>query len=276
MSDVKKIEYDEHSVIIGRYNSGESLAKIAKIYNVHPTAIDYILKKHEIPKRSNKINSRKYIYDESFFEVIDTEEKAYWLGFIYADGYVMNKKDGGKLFGIALSIVDKEHLEKLKLSLKATYPIHEYIPNKSNYSNKNYCRIQIFGEKIFNDLGKYGVSPNKTLIVKPPAIDKVLYPHFIRGYIDGDGCITSSKKNTSDNIDFKVKILGTKELLDFIKEYIEENNVAIIHRYDQRKSTTEVFTLELGGNKQVKKFLDLIYKDAIIYLDRKYEKYLEL
>lgn len=279
MSDVKKIEYDKHPIIIERYINGETLKSIAETYKVHLSAIDYILRKHNVPKRSNKINSRKYFYNENYFETIDTKEKAYWLGFIYADGYIRSNKDGtNKMFGIALSIDDKEHLEKLKKSLNATYLIKDYTPNSNSYSNKKYSRLQIFGDKIYNDLKSHGVFPNKTLILKSPKIETKLYSHFIRGYIDGDGCITSHRKSKkkSSKKDFAVKIVGTKELLDFIKNFIESNNIATIRKYYKRRNNSKVFSLELTGNLQVKAFLNLIYKDAQIYLNRKYERYIEL
>ena len=271
MSDVKKIEYSEHPSIIERYKNGETLNSIAQTYSVDLTAIDYILRKHKVPKRSNKANSRKYTYDKEFFKNIDTEEKAYWLGFVYADGYIRANNNGtNKMFGIALSIDDKEHLEKLKENLNATYPINDYTPNPNSYSNKKYSRFQIFGEEIYDSLLSHGVFPNKTFILEAPDIDSGLQRHFIRGYIDGDGCITNSKDA------FAVKIVGTEKLLDYIKDFIESNSVAKIHKYYRRRKDSKVSTLELGGNIQVRKFLDLIYQDARIYLERKYEKYIEL
>lgn len=271
MSDVKKIGYDQHPLIIERYLEGETLRSISETYDVHPTAINYILKKYEVPKRSNKITARQYYYDICYFEKIDTPEKAYWLGFIYADGYIRSNADGSnKMFGLALSSNDKQHLEKLNNTLASTYPIKEYAPSKGSYSKNSYVRLQIFGERIYENLLSHGVFPNKTLVLKPPDIDDSLKVHFIRGYIDGDGCITSSKN------EFTVKIVGIVPILDYIKGFIEENNIAKVHKYYQRRKNTEVYSLEIGGNRQVKKMLDIIYRDSCICLDRKYEKYKEL
>lgn len=248
-----------------------SSVKIGKIFDCSASLAASLIKNRTKSLRSNKQNSRKFTYNMTYFNVIDTPEKAYWLGFIYADGYVQIRKDKSKIFGIALSTKDKLHLELLNDTLSSTYEVKEYEASEGNsYGTERYCRLQIFGEEIFDNMVKHGVVPNKTEIVKPPKINKKLYSHFIRGYIDGDGCITSSSN------EFAVKILGTVELLDFIKEFIESRNIATIHQYYKRRPTDNVESIELAGNYQVKAFLDLIYKDSTVHLNRKHEKYIEL
>ena len=262
---------EQKEEIVREYKEGSSAYVIAKKYNIKPHKIYYILKSMNVESRSNKENSRKYDYDKSYFKKIDTPEKAYWLGFIYADGYVSEQKDGSnKIFGIALAVKDIDHLRKFKKAIKATYPITTYNPSPNCYSTGEYSRIQICGDEIFNDLGKHGVVPHKTCVLKPPNIDKELIPHFIRGYNDGDGCIT--KATTS----YAVKIVGTEDMLQFIQEFIELHDVAKIHKFYKRRHTDQVMLIDLRGNTQVKNFLDLIYKDSTVHLDRKYRKYLDL
>ena len=252
--------------IVEKYNQGISTVKIAEELNDKASTIASIVKRHLGSLRSNKDNSRKYNYNKDYFKNINTPEKAYWLGFIYADGYVQHKKDGGKMFGMALAVKDILHLEKLKQCIEAEHPVHVY-KSSGGYSNNDYCRLQIFGEDIYNNLVSHGVVPNKTLILKPPTISKKLRPHFIRGYMDGDGCITSSNKQ------YAVKFVGTKEVMDYIVEYIEEKDIAKIKQMYKRRPTDEVLSLELAGNYQVKNFLDELYKHSTIHLERKYERY---
>ncbi|SHJ48604.1 LAGLIDADG family homing endonuclease [Tepidibacter formicigenes] len=267
-----KFTHEQQRYMVEMYKSGLSTVQISKHFKCTASGIAYLIKKHLGELRTNKENSRFYNYNKDYFKEINNSEKAYWLGFIYADGYV--KRNGkSKMFGIALSIDDKEHLEKFKKSIEATYPIKVYNPIENSYSKKQYCRIQIFGEEIFNNLVKHGVIENKTLRLEPPNIKKDLVPHFIRGYMDGDGTITY---NSSNKKEFRVKIVGVKNMLNFIKKFIEENNIATINKFYQRRKTDKVYSIELGGNNQVKKFLDLIYKDSTIYLDRKYNRYKEL
>lgn len=105
--------------IIEKYNAGISGIEIAKKLNVKPYVIYRILNKHNVKTRSNKVNSRKFYCDENSFSEINSEESAYWLGFMYADGYVT--KEG--YVGLALSIIDKDHLEKFNnfFEIKLSY-----------------------------------------------------------------------------------------------------------------------------------------------------------
>ena len=101
-----KISQELENNIIKDYQDGLSMDNVASKYSINRKTVAAALKRNNIQARSNKINSRKYIHDFNYFETIDTEEKAYWLGFIYADGYISIRK--GKDFtdyklGIAIS-----------------------------------------------------------------------------------------------------------------------------------------------------------------------------
>lgn len=257
------------------YNKGMGTTTISRVLEVSAGKVIYFVKKN-IGLRSCKQAAKKFQCDEKFFDVIDTEEKAYWLGFIYADGYVSKQKYGKKV-GITLSENDIDHLEKFKESIKFEGPIHTFQPkeNATNYTKNPYSRILISSDHMFDALVKHGVVEHKTNILHAPKIDANLQAAFIRGYLDGDGCITRyvAKHNC---MSYAVRILGTENLLDYIKEFIESNNVAKIRRYYQRRPGQKVRSLEFAGNYQVRKFLDLIYQDAHIYLDRKHNRYIDL
>jgi len=270
------IPKSEYKNIIDKYIKGFSATKIADIYDCDCSVIYNILKKENINIRSNKINSRKYNYNISYFNKIDTEEKAYWLGFIYADGY-LGVQEYGKRLGIALSIVDINHLEKFKSAIGATYPIKIYKPTESSYSNKEFCRIEIFGEKIYKLMNKHGVIENKTDILKAPKIDSKFKTAFIRGYFDGDGSLTESKTSYSTETKaYTIKIVGTISVLNYIKSFVEENNIAKINQYYKRREDNEAYRLEFGGNLQAESFMNKIYEDASVYLNRKYKTYIKL
>lgn len=266
---------EQEKEIINLYNNKFSSVEISKKYNRSPSTICTVLRRNNVKMRNNKQNNRKYYINHDFFEEINTEEKAYWLGFIYADGYVTSKNH----LGVVLSHKDKKYLFKLRKSLESNYPIHDYIPKKNSFNTGKYSRLLVTSDKIKLDLVKQGVVENKTNILKPPVIKEELHGHFIRGYFDGDGSLTATlrkRKTTNDYMDYAVKILGTEEILDFIKEYIEKNGIAKINKYHKRKEDQVVSSLELTGNKQVEKFLDMIYKDSTIYLERKYKRYNKL
>ncbi|WP_299831686.1 hypothetical protein [uncultured Metabacillus sp.] len=207
--------------------------------------------------------ARKYIVNDNFFDAIDTESKAYWLGFIYADGCVTtHKNSNSKILEIGLQLSDKDHLEKFKQDIETSYRITE---------KKNSCRISIVSEKIFNDLNKYGIVARKSNSIKPPRKDMIpehLEHHFIRGIFDGDGGFTLGDKYLT----FAINFCGTKETCEYILDYFNLN-VAI----NGKKGTNENFRqLRIKGNVQSLQIANKLYEDATVYLDRKYDQYTQL
>lgn len=193
------------------------------------------------------------------FETINTEEKAYWLGFLYADGSVGSKEHKIEL---GLAEQDLKQIEKFRDFIG--------IANKISYrsSTKSY-RYSFRSESCKMDLIKQGCVPKKSLILKFPTKEQVpqnLIRHFIRGYFDGDGWFTNTESC------FQAGIIGTE---DFIKGFLDnieiqnkDNKIFTVHREDGAKRYV------FGAYADVLNFLNWIYKDATIYLDRKYEHYL--
>ena len=194
------------------------------------------------------------------FETIDTEEKAYWLGFLYADGSVGSKDDRIEL---GLAEKDFHHIEKFRDFIG--------INNKISYREKTKSyRYSFKSQNCKQDLIKQGCIPKKSLILKYPTYEQVpkkLSRHFIRGYFDGDGWFTNTESC------FQVGIIGTEDFikgfLDNIDDINKNNRIFICHR--EQGAKRYVF----GAYQDVLNFLNWIYQDATIYLDRKYEHYLD-
>lgn len=219
--------------------------------------------------RSNKENSRKYDVNHDFFRSIDSEEKAYWLGFIYADGYVTCSKTGQKNVGVTLGRKDRAHLESLREALQASYEIKDYEGN--SYGKViEYSRLLITSDQLYDDLQSKGVLTKKSLILTFPKEDVVpaeLTHHFIRGYFDGDGSFSYSGKR--DNT-YAVKIQGTAEFLRHLMIHIEKDLVNLSKRWDDDKNS---YSLEFMAKNDVIAFGKYIYNNATIYMDRKYKRY---
>lgn len=241
--------------------------EIAQLANCSLTAIRNSFKKFNIDITNQK-NIFKYNYDQDYFEIIDTEDKAYWLGFLMADGCVHIDKNNKHTVSLNLSIKDEEHLNKLKNSIKLNKSLIYYQKQSPN-SNRiyNYCTLKIHGKKFATNLINNGVCPNKTFNEKLPKIQKDLIRHFIRGYFDGDGSVgiynRSNKKYCS------ITLIGSIALLEDIKTFAN-----ITHKI-YKKRTSDLYYFSLTYNKAYN-FLQWIYKDSTIYLDRKYDKYLEI
>lgn len=134
------------------------------------------------------------------------------------------------------------------------------------------------------DLYDKGCVPNKSLILEFPNKDIVpdnLIYHFIRGYFDGDGCLSHSVGNRKRNDrnenktypydKWFLKFVGTKSMMLGIANFMNMNNKL----YNQIKGKNH-YTLKCGGKQLVKDKMDILYNNATIYLDRKYDKYNEL
>lgn len=231
---------------------------------------------------------RKYNCNYDYFETIDSEQKAYWLGFIMADGSVIHTERIRKLktcetlqkrtyLQISLSSVDRKHLEKFSKAINSTYPINDYKVGKAGYKpGSPYSRIIIEDEKLCNDLLKYGIHPNKQLReLYPENIDSEYDIAFIRGFFDGDGCI-SEHKNRHGNPEYEFSITGTKEILTSIvnKLGLIMTDKRLKPRHPERNLNN--YTMKFCGTVQVYNTMCSLYETATVYLDRKYNKYLDI
>lgn len=222
----------------------------------------------------------KYKYNKDYFSKIDNPDKAYWLGFLYADGCINRYYKGDKLKSMTLELglcyQDKGHLEKFLKSLDANIPITEKT-NKLNEKEYKSVRVQLSCTKLCYDLCDLGCTPQKTYNIKFPTFDivpKEFMRDFIRGYFDGDGCISTSEMNGKPHI--LITITGMSDMLQSISDFLITEKVLRvkpkIHKDNRREYTYSVYFYGIDHNKEI---LDYLYKDANIYLDRKYEKYID-
>lgn len=287
------------NIIIEMFNSGISLREIARKFNTtHKTIIKHLdgadfkrTKKNFYPKRedidTNKIiklykhgkttieisemlgcskhlifkrinlagfdlkEYRDVLYHNFFSEY--TAENCYWAGFLAADGWVNANRLG-------LEIKDKEHIN--------------IFYKKINIQTKIYCRkrngsitysIGITSKQIVEDLkNNFNVIENKSLVFLPPQnIEKEFLSCFIRGYIDGDGSIRKK--------DFGISILGTKNMLLWIKEIFNKN--CNINSKAKVRKEGNIYSIGFGGRIQCGKIIDWLYKTSTpeTRLNRKYE-----
>lgn len=251
--------------VINLYNQNFSITQIAKQLKTTREAISRMLKKHNV-QIINKQNETKF--DETVFDSIDTEEKAYWLGFLYADG---NLSKSTNTIELGLKISDKEHLQKYLNFLKHTSK------NKIRFhANKlgNSYRVGITNKHIWNILNSYGCTPQKSLTLKFPnkSIFKSedLIRHFIRGYFDGDGCLSYNK--TTKIVFPRCSIISTFEFLNEIQNILKNLNINSKLTSDKRfKHNTKILDFK---NKESDQFINYLYDNATIYLTRKYNRYL--
>lgn len=248
-----------------------------------PSTIYGILKRLGVKTRKHfelndeqTIKRRKFSLNDNYFTQIDTLEKAYWLGFLYADGYITTQTHN---IGISLQIADKEHLNKFKNAINFTGEVKTY-KQTSGYMRKEnieplYCRLSFSSKIMKKHLIELGMLENKTLILKFPNSNQVpeyLLSHFIRGFMYGNGSITHAYMRNTSKKTYALKFCGTQEILNGIQDFFGTN--IKLTTYKNRNA----YNLDYGGNQQILRLLNIIYKDATknIYLDRKYNKYKQI
>jgi len=236
--------------------------EIAKLYNRSHPFIYSVLKKHSVKRRPLQETHRKHFVDTSYFSNINTQEKAYILGFLYADGY--NSQHG---FVINLHEQDKDILEKIKTELQ--YEGSIAYREKNNASNQ--CSLQIKCLEISQDLTKLGCVNKKSLILKFPTKEQVpsdLIRHFIRGFFDGDGGLFFNESCACN-------ITSTKEFLSGVQQVLQDTINLDTSKLSQCSLDKNTYKLRMKGNNKTLTFLDWLYEDANLYLNRKYIKYQE-
>ena len=206
-------------------------------------------------------NSKRPFKNKNILKNIDTEEKAYWLGFLYADGSVGSNENKIEL---SLAEQDFHHLEKFKNFINLENKI-SYRPKLKayRYSFKSYD----FKQNLINQ----GCVPKKSLILEFPTSQQVpdkYVRHFIRGYFDGDGHFVNT------NACFEAGFIGTENFIKKCLEVLPEtlNKTLTIKDVHQKNGAKKY---AFYSYQDVKLFLDYLYKDSNIYLDRKYEHYLD-
>lgn len=259
-------EFDEQQMI-EMYKNGTIIKDIANEFNIGDRRVSDILKKYNIQIVPSYERQRKYSLNESYFDCIDTQDKAYLLGLLYADGCNSNGH-----IAIRLQEIDRDILCKMNIILGSDRPLRFIDYSSRNNSSQNQYSLDIVNQHMSNQLSLLGMVPNKSLILEfPQWMNAELYPHFIRGYFDGDGYVSKNYNNA------KLSIISTKAFCEKVKDILYKDigiNACIYLCHKNESTTTRA--LQISGRNQIKKFLDYIYNNANLYLDRKYNIYQSL
>lgn len=202
----------------------------------------------------------KYNIREDYFNDIDSEEKAYFLGLLASDGCVT---DEDKVL-IGLQERDTYLIDHLKKALEYTGPIYEIKARSENHQTQR--RLQFKNSAISASLNRLGIYPRKSLTLKFPDIDEQFISHFIRGYFDGDGCMRMSKGVLN------YKFVGTFNFLKSLQDIlISKCGVKETKMYQANKDKN-TWELSYAGDRQCIRIYGFLYKNATVYLLRKKEK----
>lgn len=211
------------------------------------------------PKRTKTRYKNSLPIDETFFETINTEEKAYFLGLLSADGFVDRN---GRVFKINLQSRDEHILHDMKAAMKSGHPIKSRQTAGGFPGSGSQKLLAISSKRMVSDLAKYGIVPGKSKTLTFPDLPAELERHFARGAFDGDGHLRVNPKRL-------FCFLGTEAFVDGLNAAIQRHTGICLRKYP----TPGVWRISgYGGSTDV---LHWMYEGATVSLSRKREVYEE-
>lgn len=244
---------------------GKTLSEIGLLLGIPSKSISYFLIK-------NNIHCKKFNpYNANYFKVIDSEAKAYILGYVIADGSIIkenrvNRPSTIDRIQFQSAIDDLEILELIKREIAPNNKIsiiHSKQPNR-----KTIARLRIANKTIVSDLiSLYNIKPKKTYDsqFRFPNINEAFKKAFIRGFVDGDGSIGKRHFSMICN-----SPLFLQDILSIIKKEIPDIKFYI---YKENRKYTDYWSLHFSVNKKSRlDIFNFLYKDSTIRLSRKYNK----
>lgn len=261
-----KVSQEQVNTIIENYVSGISSEIIAANLGLNGTTVCRILQKNNIIIRPATENKRKYKISQDYFEIIDSQEKAYFLGLFYADGSLAETGFGIK---ITLHEKDRDILEKLSNIIYGFHKLKESNAILEDGSIANYLTVNIYSKKMHQDLTRHGCMHNKTFKIRFPQekICSELLWHFVRGYFDGDGCISIT--------DISKPVVDFTSNLEFIKgvsKFLTNNNIKC-NKIEVNAKNPLIAKVQLTAINNIANFYSELYRNANLYMNRKYDLY---
>lgn len=258
----KELSEEEINNILKEYYDGElSITEIREKYLLTRRALPNIFK----AKNINSHRKNRYTLNERYFQHIDSEEKAYWLGYLFADGFVGTTKTNNIVFSQKES--DKEVVQQFAQDIDFTGKLRVAFPGKTAYDNaQNQIVINFSSSLMLQDLYNLNLFHNKLKNRNElPPIDHNLLRHFVRGLFDGDGCIMDNKSYYKDHEyhKYSCNIAGNISFLEKIKDILP------VQCKFHDSHSPEIKYLTCANNNSIKVLHDYFYKDATRFLQRK-------
>lgn len=269
MAPRSNITEDMYKQISEEYANGASRKALRFKYHIGYPVIERALTKYNVPIRNDLLRGpNNYGLNKSYFNTIDTSNKAWCFGYLYADGSANKNKRC-----IEITSIDKDALEKLiKEMYTGQKPLEVISKDKKVNAIHDQYRLSIHSREMWEDVVSMGLIPNKSLILQPPTgIPTNLYSHFWRGYYDGNGSLSYSLKDNAYTRD--CSITSSVDFCEYTRKFFK-NTLDIDMTVQYITNKHQYARVSINSLYDMMDFLDYIYKDAELFIDRKYEAYL--
>lgn len=246
-----------------RYADGETTVSIARSYGVCCNAICNAIRKSGGQIRDRATRATKYVHRPDAFDSI-TDESAYWIGFLFADGSVPRHKTR-LVLTVGLRASDREHLEKLKRFIGSSHPLYDTTATIRGRTHKG-VRLTLAAPRLVTALRAWGMK----LSLDRVAPEELLYSkHFWRGAVDGDGHVGTGARTRESGITYptpRLDLCGGRILMEQFLRYLQANDIG--HRTSIGKQGV-LYRVRIGTGTAVKA-MRLLYVNEMPFLDRKF------
>ncbi len=252
----------ERQQAVALYESGRTVDEVATVFGVRPGSMKEALHRFGAPIR-RRGPSRAYGLNERYFQVVTTEAQAYWLGFMLADGNVCKgSASGSMLVQLDLGAVDREHLEQFVKAVEYTGPI-QYREETNAYA------ARITSAAMAHDLMALECTPRKSCVHGTPKLDPTLMHHMYRGFFDGDGSLYETPTTHS----WRFEVIGSRKFVEEFQQWLAVTaHVTPTKLFD----CGQVVAVRSSGCRVIERIMTELYRDATIYLPRKFEQYQQM
>ena len=197
-------------------------------------------------------NARKYHINQDYFKTW-SHNMAYILGLWWADGCIY----GGKMFDITMHNKDKYILKKVAEELQFEGKLYDYVDRQA-------ARINFSCVVIYKDLIALGGSERKSMTIGFPEVPEEYLPDFIRGYFDGDGCITEVQGGRINS----AFTSGSRKFLDGLLKVLREKAGIEGGSYDPSS-----YTIKFGKKDTIRLGQYMYGNNPELFLLRKRSKF---
>jgi hypothetical protein len=264
VANLSKITEEQKEKVKAMYLDGFPQTKIEETLKMTRKTIRTILQQSGLLRdKSSQLRLRwGSSLNENVLDVL-TPNACYWIGFLYADGHV--RKEGAEYsIEVEIELKDKQHLIKLAQFFECNKEPKQY--------SENSCTIRFYSKKLQEKLRELGLTHDKSYTAKPNDLLKDSRD-FWRGVIDGDGGIYNYKEK-SYNASKHVHLCGTLATIEGFIMYCSAK-LGVKEKSATHKPGKALYSISYYG-VEAEQILNLLYKDATVYLDRKYKTYLEV
>jgi hypothetical protein len=254
-----RLTVEQREQLLEHYRQGKTSLELAQEFGISVQAVCGLLARRGIPRRTPAQSARRYTLNEHVFEVV-TEESAYWIGFLMADGTVVHTPTRAEVI-LSLAERDKPHLERFGEFLQSNAPLLiNTVANANPFQGTTCYKVTACSQLLVSSLRQYGVRPQKTGSEQVSILET--NRHFWRGIVDGDGYLGISGNYS------RLELVGGEALLQQFVAFLKVHLHFCINSVKLHKS---IYRIGFCG-KTAQDVVRLLYGDCSVALERKMEK----